>query len=110
MEEEKLYLQPDLNISDLSARTGSNDKYISQAINNYSNGNFNSFLNRYRINHAKKRIIESGGTMSLKIVSAESGFNNHTTFYRQFKEITGLTPTQFTDMSRQPLNEDRQSA
>ena len=100
MEQEKLYLQPDLNISDLRAKTGSNDKYISQAINNFSNSNFNSFLNKYRINHAKKLIIQIGSNTSLKVVSAESGFNNHTTFYRQFKEVTGLTPTQFMDLSR----------
>ncbi len=103
MKEERLYLNPDISISDLGRRMGTNSKYISQAINKYGNHNFNSFINAYRIDEAKRIIIRNGNSIALKVISAEVGFNNHTTFYRQFKDITGLSPTDFVEMSTKNL-------
>lgn len=103
MEKEKLYLQTGLNMPELSRLLSTNDKYISQAINTYSKSNFNVFLNKYRVNHAKKLLIENGSKIPLKAVSSEAGFASHTTFYRQFKEFTGLTPMQFMEMSEKNL-------
>lgn len=99
----QLYLQPGLNIADLSKNLGTNDKYISQAINSYSNSNFNLFLNKYRVNHAKKMFIETGSKVPVKVVSIESGFSSYVTFYKQFKDLTGLTPSQFMEMSEENL-------
>ncbi len=103
MEEEELYLQPGLTILDISNRLNTNDKYISKAINEYSQLNFNAFINKYRIDLAKKTIVENGAKTTLKIVAIRSGFNNPTTFYRQFKEITGLTPSRFMEISEQQI-------
>ncbi|WP_051197586.1 helix-turn-helix domain-containing protein [Flavobacterium soli] len=104
--ESGLYLKPGLNIADLSKILGTNDKYISQAINSYSNSNFNIFLNRYRVGHAKKMFIEKGSKVPVKVVSMESGFSSYATFYKQFKDLTGLTPSQFMEMSEENLKKD----
>lgn len=103
MENVKLYLQPGLSISDLSERLGTNDKYISQAINIYSENNFNVFINKYRVKYAQKILIANGSRIPLKAVSIDAGFCSHTTFYRQFKEYTGLTPSQFMEISQENL-------
>lgn len=103
MKVERPFLNPDYSISDLGDRLNTNKKYISQAINTHSSFNFNSFINSYRIDEAKRMIITNGSSVSLKVISFEAGFNNHTTFYRQFKEITGLTPTQFVELSTKDL-------
>lgn len=100
MAEEKLFRRPNLTIADLSAALGSNDKYISQAINSLSGKNFSGFLNDYRINEAK-RLMLSGQELTLKQIAADCGFSNPSTFYRQFKDLTGLTPSSFYEMCRQ---------
>ncbi len=99
MEEKKWFTQPNLSLSDFSVELGTNEKYISQAINTYSKTNFNVFVNRYRVDEAKRLMIASGDNLSIKQVAGDCGFSNNTTFYRQFKEITGLTPSTFLTMS-----------
>ncbi len=104
IEEHKPYLTAGLNVTDLSAMMGSNDKYISQAINMYSKSNFNTFVNHYRIVHAKNMMIQFGSSKPIKSISVESGFSNHTTFYRQFKEVTGMSPSQFVTLCDERLS------
>lgn len=80
---------------------GSNRKYISQAINRHSNINFNGLVNRLRVNEARRLMIEEPNK-SLGEVMDESGFSNRVTFYRQFKEITGFSPSEFQTLLLNP--------
>ncbi|AXG73856.1 helix-turn-helix domain-containing protein [Flavobacterium arcticum] len=97
MENEKLYTNPNLSVNEICKLLATNSKYLSLAINKYAKTNFNGFINSYRIADAKKLILFSD--KSLKEISSEIGFNNHTTFYRQFKESIGMSPKQFQDLS-----------
>jgi YesN/AraC family two-component response regulator len=54
MESDKLYLNSSLTINTLSNAINSNNKYVSQLINNDFNKNFVMFVNSYRIREAKK--------------------------------------------------------
>ena len=51
---------------------------------------FTSFLNEYRINHATKLLVETDD--DIKSICFESGFNNLSNFFRNFKRITNYTP------------------
>lgn len=104
MEDKKLFTQFNLSLTDLSLKLGTNEKYISQAINSYSKTNFNVFVNSYRVDEAKRLMVEKGSSLSIKQISGSSGFSNVTTFYRQFKEITGLTPSTFLQMSEEQMD------
>ena len=85
---------------------GTNKKYLYQAISENSDSNFRSFLNRYRIDEAK-RIIENGiqntEQINLSEIYTSAGFNTTVSFYRVFKQVTGLTPKEY-------LNEIRKEA
>lgn len=107
MEEQKPYLRAGLNVTDLSVMLGSNDKYVSQAINSYSKNNFNAFVNHYRIMHAKNVMMQYGSSKPIKNISVESGFSNHTTFYRQFREVTGMSPSQFSTLCDERLSREQ---
>ena len=56
--------------------------------------NFPSFLNGYRIRYAQQ-IMREHPDMPLHMVAEESGFPNETTFLRNFKAQTGLTPSEW---------------
>ena len=56
---------------------------------------FTSFLNEYRINHATKLLVDTDN--DVKSICFESGFNNLSNFFRNFKRITNYTPNVYRD-------------
>jgi len=96
MENDKLYLDPNLKIRDLSSRTGIPEKIISQLINDVLNENFKSFVNRYRIEEAKLLLADPDNRnfVLLKIIY-DAGFNSKSVFNTAFKKHTGMTPREF---------------
>ncbi|WP_020603470.1 AraC family transcriptional regulator [Spirosoma spitsbergense] len=51
---------------------------------------FHDFLTEIRISHACRALIDN--QLSIEMVCFESGFNNLSNFYRQFKRTKGVTP------------------
>lgn len=96
MEKEKPFLVPDITINELSEKVKISSRYISQIINNYLHQNFYEFISTYRIEEAKRYL--SDPKFSRKIILEilyESGFNSKSAFNKDFKDYTGLTPSQF---------------
>lgn len=99
IEKEECYLQPDFRISDLAKLCNSNRTYISKTISYYTQMNFSAFLNRFRVELAKIE-LQKNHSFSFDEIGRLSGFNSTATFYRAFKDQTGLTPKQYTQMIR----------
>lgn len=59
-----------------------------------------TYLNRLRINHAKKLLIETG--KEAKKIAYLCGFENETYFFTLFRKMTGTTPLTFREMHRFP--------
>lgn len=96
MEENKPFLDNNLNISKLSDLTGISTQHISQVINSKTKGNFNDFVNSYRVKYLLEKIHKGEDeNYTLLSLAFECGFNSKTTFNRVFKENTGQTPTQY---------------
>ena len=91
--DEQWYLEPRLTIRDVAARRASNESYISRAVNQGLGATFNGFINGLRVDHAKKMLQNSDE--SLIQIAFASGFNSKATFNRVFKDIAGMTPTEF---------------
>ena len=98
IEQEKLYLQPELNSKTLQSRLGTNKKYLYEAIAEYSGTNFRGLINRYRIDEVRlimeKALADEEAVIINEMVAA-SGFNSYTSFYRIFRQYTGLTPNEY---------------
>ena len=92
MDEEQPFLNSELKISDIAASLGTNVSYVSACINRQKGCSFNQFVNGYRINYAKA-MLRHKPEKKLSEVWTASGFANETTFFRTFKTITGMTPT-----------------
>jgi len=95
----ELYKDPDLQISKLSKLLNTNERYLSMAITSMSGMYYNQYINHFRIQEAKRMILQ-GATVISEIQSA-CGFNASSTFYNAFKKSTGMTPMQFMDQNRQ---------
>lgn len=99
MEDEKIFRQKDLHISDLALKAGSNRTYVSNYINNELEMSFTDYINSYRIKHAQTLMMKSENKLSLSEVCDMSGFTNEVSFYRNFKKITGTTPGRWLDQA-----------
>ena len=94
IEDKKMYLDSDLTLSSLAEELGMHRNYISACINSQQGCSFTQFVNRYRIAHAKQLMRQHPDT-KLNHVAIKSGFSNETSFFRSFKAITGITPTEW---------------
>jgi AraC-like DNA-binding protein len=104
IEDQKLYLNPELNQKLLITLLGTNRKYLYQAISQNAEDNFKQIINRYRVNEAKRLIEEradASADSSLEDIHLLAGFNSVTSYYRAFKYFTGLTPRDYQMAYRQ---------
>lgn len=96
--EENLHLNSKISLQEVSDIVQSNRSYVSQAIKKYGDTNFSGLVSLFRVNTARQLILSQGSDLSLTEIADQSGFSNRVSFYRQFKEITGFSPTEFRDI------------
>lgn len=94
MEQEKLYLNNKLKLTDVAERLGSNRNVISACINTQCGYSFSQFISKYRVEHAKE-LLRQHPDLKIAEVWIESGFTTESSFFRAFKAITGMTPSDF---------------
>ncbi len=94
MEEEKIYCDEDLSLPRLSGALGISTHQLSQFLNQYYNKNFNSFVNGYRIEEAKRILVEEPSRNTLSVAEAV-GFNSYSAFHGAFKKETGFSPAEY---------------
>ena len=90
--DEKLFLYPNLKVSDLATRLHSNRNYIYHAINVEMGVSFSDYINGLRVDYAA-RLLEANPDLSVNDVMTKSGFTSSSAFYRNFKKFKGNTPT-----------------
>lgn len=96
MENDKPYLDYELNLPGLARKLGLRSHYLSQLINQKSRKNFFDFVNTYRVNEFKKRARQPNRRLyTIMSLAYDCGFNSKTTFNRVFKNHTGYTPSEF---------------
>lgn len=96
MNTEKPFLDADLSLVKLASALNISSHLLSYVINKGFNENFYQFINRYRVEEAKKRILDPEmGHLSILGIGFEVGFNSKTAFNTTFKKVTGKSPTAF---------------
>lgn len=94
MEKEKPYANPDFQLSDLGEVLAMNRTYLSQFIHSEYGCTFYQFVNRYRIEEAK-RLQKEHPELKVQEISALCGFSSPAVFSRTFASITGMTPREW---------------
>lgn len=96
MAEAKPYRDAGLRLADLAALVGLNPHELSQVVNQSFEQNYNDFVNRYRVEEAKRLLSDpSRLDDSLLSLAYEAGFNNKTSFNEAFKKHARTTPSRF---------------
>jgi AraC-like DNA-binding protein len=96
METQKPFTDSALKLNHLSQQISTTPNYLSQVINEEQQQNFYDFVNGYRIEEAKKMILNpSQKETTLLSIAYEVGFNSKSAFNTAFKKHAGMTPSQF---------------
>lgn len=96
MVEKKPYLDSKLSLHILAATSKIPAGKLSTIINRYGNSNFYDFVNGYRINMVKEKLVsEDMAVYSILGIAEECGFNSKASFNRVFKKKEGMTPTEY---------------
>ncbi|MCY1660188.1 helix-turn-helix domain-containing protein [Chryseobacterium sp. SL1] len=93
---DKLYLDPYFNMEKLTKIVNSNRTYVSTALNQFGNTNFNELINELRI----KKVLEDlhndeHNRFTFTHLYQKAGFLHQPKFNRAFKKETGLSPTEY---------------
>ena len=101
LESRRLYLEPELTLARLARALHVPVKQLSSAINRKTGGNVSRHVNGYRVREAC-RALEAGANVTQAML--DSGFNTKSNFNREFRRITGRTPSVWrrTEAGRTP--------
>ena len=89
----RVYLDSHLNLLKLSHMLFTNTTYLSKVINVFFGCNLKTLLNRYRIDYAKKLLMQN--ECNLATLPAKCGFISRSTFYSAFAKFERVTPSAF---------------
>lgn len=94
MREQKRYCDAQLTLQSLSEGLSISPGYLSKIINEREQKSFYEFINSYRIEEVKRKLINPEfDHYSVMGIAFECGFNSKSTFNTVFKKFTGLTPS-----------------
>jgi len=96
MNEEKIYLENELNEKLLADHLGIPAYALSRLLNEQIGKSFSSFINEYRVAEAQKILRNDPDKRKTNFaIALESGFRSESVFYVNFKKISGLTPSKY---------------
>ncbi len=96
IENQNRYLDSAFSLEVLATETKMSVSKVSSIINNHSEFNFSDYINQFRIEKAKKLLLEPKyKDYNIESIGFECGFNSKSAFYAAFKKFTNLTPTEF---------------
>ncbi len=97
-EAEKIYEDENLSLNKLAELTKLSSHQLSELINTQFEMGFSRLVRRYRVEAAKKMLIDEPRASVLS-VGLSVGFTSQSNFYVAFKELTGAVPGQFRKQS-----------
>lgn len=96
VEENECYLNPTLSLREFASVLDKDPNLVSYVINQHLKKTFYELVNFHRIEAVKSRMAQNDTVrFTLLAIAMECGFNSKTSFNRVFKEMTGMTPSQY---------------
>ncbi len=101
LQKEKVFLNENLNLTDLAQQLDISPNILSQVINEGMNKTFNDLINEHRVEFVKQKLSDpKEDHKKILALAFESGFQSKASFNRIFKKQTGMTPVQFKLLNR----------
>ena len=96
MATEKPYTDSALTLPKLAEKLSIPERHLSRIINERLNRNFADFVNSYRVEEAKRRLVAGAQQhYSVLAIAEEVGFSSKSSFNLVFKKHTNMTPSEF---------------
>lgn len=92
-ENQKIYLDPKLKLSDVAMRVGTNRTYLSRFFNQENGKTFYDYVNNYRVKYAEQLLSSTKDPLSF--IAEKAGFNSPSTFRRVFASVYGCSPQEY---------------
>lgn len=94
-EKQEAFLDPDLTLQKAAILVQLPKYKLTQYIRDLGYTSFYSFVNYYRVERSKRLLKAMPDSHVVDSIVADSGFKSRSTYFRVFKEFTGITPGQF---------------
>jgi AraC-like DNA-binding protein len=94
MDNEKIYCDEDLSLKRVADMLSIQQQQFSLFLNHRLGLNFNTYINRYRVDEAIN-MMRDDSTRSLLSIAFAVGFNSKSVFYDAFTKQTGLSPAKY---------------
>jgi AraC-like DNA-binding protein len=91
----KPHLDEDISLPKLASLLGVTSHQLSELLNIHKSTSFYDFLNDLRYQESLQFLTTNEDELTIADIAYRSGFNNRNSFYKVFKEKTGLTPNQY---------------
>lgn len=85
-----------LNVNTVCSYFHLSNSSLARLIKKQTGHNFTEYLTKIRMENATQ-LLENNDRLSIKEISARSGFNNQHYFSRAFKNYTGVSPKKYKD-------------
>lgn len=96
MNNDKPYLNSELTLGELAGKLSMSTHNLSEILNTRLNQKFYDFINRYRVEEVKRRLVDKESEKyNLLSIAFDSGFNSKSSFNTIFKKQTGTTPSEY---------------
>ncbi len=96
MTNQKLFSDSELTLAALAKTLDVHPNHLSQVINSYEGKNFYDYINFHRVEEFKKLApLPDNRNYTLLSLAYECGFNSKTSFNRNFKKVTGISPSEY---------------
>ena len=93
--------RPNFRRDDLMNLGNINKNDLPRILRKYAKAdNVSTYLNRLRVEYAVKQ-MKSKPFLSFYAIAKEASFNSHSTFYRAFYKVYGMTPSQYMKAYRE---------
>ncbi|MCA1632767.1 MAG: helix-turn-helix domain-containing protein [Acidobacteria bacterium] len=101
MEAERPYADGELTLQKLAALLSIPAQHLSQTVNGRLNQSFVDFVNTYRVEEAKRKLLDPAlSHYSVLAIAEEVGFNSKSSFNAVFKKHTNMTPSEFRNTAQ----------
>lgn len=96
IEEDNVYLDPDLTLKKLAKKLGIHYNHLSRMINEQFGMSFNHYINRFRIEEAMRQLSDRDlAEKNILDIMYDSGFYSKSTFNTAFRKIAGCSPSEY---------------
>ncbi|VAW44089.1 hypothetical protein MNBD_GAMMA02-1154 [hydrothermal vent metagenome] len=98
MGEDRLFLDPTLNMGQLAKKSGYPEYLVSLVINKMHQQTFREYINQLRIEAAVAMLQDTQNSDTILDIAYASGFTSKSTFNSAFKRLHDQTPSQLRQM------------